>query len=635
MELTHTTEEQRRNYFFLVRLILAVLVLGLCVFELFLSFRGLDQPAAMDQAQIARQIARGEGRTTKFLRPLEVMDQSRAVDRRSEGALGTKLDNTGKPVLDFDHFVDTNHAPLHSYVLAVALKMAGYDHFEAKRMDAEVSNIYGGDRVVAGVSMLFFLISLVMAYILFTSVFDEVVAATTVAFLGLSKLMLGFAVSGLAQPMLTCMALGVAYFVVAAVKADARGSLKLTIVYNVLAFALVIAMCLTNSLCVWAAVGLLVFSIFAYRHIGLQAGIGLGMLLLGYVLPLHFLCAPMGGTTAKFLHSIYFAFGSGSGEALMRASDASAIPFNSANFYLRLLGYVFDQIGNLYDYMGGIVVVPFFLLALFNRYKRQSAEALKWAVFAMWVGASIGMACFAEKGADSSDQLFIIFAPFFAAYGTALVFNFIARMQLAAGFNAARALAIAVMLLFSSGSFLFELPQQLSFSILTSARGIPHYPPYYPAALNGKLCDMSNEQDVIISDQPWAVAWYSDRKSLWLPRSLDTLNRDVQPVLDRSGQAIQGILITPSSHGAEVGISGMMAANGDFAPLVLEGKLLQMVPKHNMAFVELFNTQGNSQVKSRPLASLVSTQGVFAHRNFLLGADIVYYSRDNQDFKQH
>jgi hypothetical protein len=186
------------------------------------------------------------------------------------------------------------------------------------------------------------------------------------------------------------------------------------------------------------------------------------------------------------------------------------------------------------------------------------------------------------------------------------------------------------MLVISSGLFLFQLPKQLYLGIWTSARGIPHFPPYYPAAMNGKLHNMTNEKDIVVTDQPWGVAWYADRKALWIPRSLEELTRNLEPIMNRAGQDVQGFLITPSSHSMQAGgISGVIREAGDFAPLALEGKLLLLTPRHNMAFAELFSTNANPKSTARPLATLVSSQGVYRHRNFLLGAEMIYYSRDD------
>lgn len=617
-----TNETYRRHFFFLIRLILAVLIVGLCVFELFLSFRGLESPVAMDQAQVARQIARGEGRTTKFLRPIDVVDQNKVIKARASKA------NKDKAAPDFDAFPDTYNAPLYTHILSIALRVSGFHDFEKTRMDSESSNIYTGDRIIASVSMIFFLISLILAYFLFSALFDEVLGSTVVAFMGLSQLMLHFAISGLAQPLMMCELLAAAYFIVAAVRAENRGKDFQTILHNLMVYALLVLLSLTHPLGAWCLIGYAVFSAFAFRPIGMYGVFGLLILASAVYLPESARLAPMGGSVDKFIHSIYSAFGSDNAELLMRSTSDAAVPFSNSNFFLRLLGYLFNQQSTLYAYMGGIVVTPIFILALFNKYKRSTVEHLKWAVCAMWLTTGVGMTCFGHAGEMDADQLYIIFAPFFAAYGSALVFNFLARLQLGTDFGAVRALTIFFMILLSSGAFMFELPRELSFSILTSARGIPHYPPYYPPALNGKLHDMTSKTGIIVTDQPWAVAWYADRKALWLPRTIDTLTADIEPIFAKAGQEIQGFLITPSSHGmTKGGITGLISAHGDFAPLVLEGKLLQMAPKHNMAFVELFNNQGNSQVKSRSLANLVSSQGEYHFRNFLLGADIVYYSK--------
>lgn len=616
--------QMRRNFFFLIRMILAVLIVGLCVFELFLSFRGLNTPEAMDQAQVARQIARGEGQTTKFFRPIDIIDQHRTLP-------GKKNE---KKVLAFDKLPDTYNAPLHTHVLAAALKATGYDRFDSKRMDAEVSNIYGGDRVVAATSMLFFVISLALAYFLFSSIFDEVLGSTVVAFMGLSQLMLQFAVSGLAQPMVMCFLLAAGFFISKAITFNRRGTIVKTLLCNGIVFFLLVLMALSNSIAAWALVGYMLFSAFWFRPIGLHAVFGMLFLIIGIGLPEYQQAAPIGGLVVKFLHSIYSAFGSDNYELLMRSSSDAAVPFSNSMFFLRGLGYLFEQLGQLYVCMGSIVVTSFFLLALFNRYKRSETEGLKWAIFLMWLCVCVGMTCFGQSGVMDNTQLYIIFAPFFAAYGTALAFNFLGRLQLGTEFPAVRALTIFFLILVSSGSFMFKLPQELSFSILTSARGIPQYPPYYPPALNGKLYDMTNKDDIVVTDQPWAVAWYADRKALWLPRTIDTYVKDLEPIMRDGGQKVQGFLITPASHTmGKGGFASITSANGDFAPLVLEGKILQMVPKHNIALTELFNSHGNSQVRSRTLANIVSSQGEFPHRNFLLGADIVYYSRDEVSAK--
>ncbi len=625
------TDFNQRSLFATLRWVLGLLIVSLCMMQLCLTYRGLNQAEAMDMAQVARQIARGEGFTTKFIRPIDAWDFSQETDKQNKAG----KDKQEEPVtLDFDHFPEANHAPLYPYVLAMAIKMTGYDDFTAKRMDTEKTNIYAGDRVISGTSSFFFIIAMVLAYTLFARMFDEVVAASTVAFMGLSELMLQYALSGLAQPFMMCLLLSAAHCLVSAIRADRRANSKGTIIWLCVCFVFISLLCLTNYMTIWIALGLLVFCGLFFRPLGLYAALGAGILLFLVVLPLMIFLAPTGGIERHIIHGVFNGFGSSGAETLMRTASTSAIAFNSANFFLRLLGYTFAQFNSMYINMGAIFTVPFFLLAMFNKFRIGTVERAKWAVLLMWICACLGMALFGESKSISEGQLSTLFTPFFAAYGTAMVFVLLARLQLGTMFNAVRAMAIAGMLLISSGLFLFQLPKQLYMGIWTSARGIPHFPPYYPAALNGKLHDMTNEKELVVTDQPWAVAWYADRKALWMPLSLTEYTRNLEPVFNKYGQGVQGFLITPSSHSVQgSGISGVIRAAGDFAPLALEGKLLLLTPKHNMAFAELFTSNANEKSTARPLASLVSSQGIYRHRNFILGAEMIYYSREDVSAK--
>ena len=597
-----------------MRWILAFVIVSLSIFQLCLTYRGMDQPEAMDMAQIGRQIARGEGFTSKFIRPIDVWDQNKF--------------SKGK-ALDFDHFADTNHAPLYPYVLAGAIKASGYDDFQAHRMDDEKSNVYAGDRVIAATSTLFFLLAMLLAYTLFTRLFDEVVAITTVALMGLSELVLQYALSGLPQMLMMCLMLGAMHCLTSAVKADKEDQSARTVLWSCLMYVLLGLLCLTSRMSIWCALGMLAFTGIYFRPRGMHAAIGAAILAIMVILPTVYQLAPTGGLEKKLMYGIFNGFGSDGAEMLMRSATTEALSFNSSNFFLRWLGYTFAQFNSMYINMGAIVTTPFFLLALLNKFRNPAVQAGKWAVLAMWLLACAGMALFGEARTISASQLSILFTPFFAAYGTALVFTLLARMQLGSAFNGVRGLTIVAMLVISSGLFLFQLPKQLYMGIWTSARGIPHFPPYYPAAMNGKLHNMSNEQELIVTDQPWGVAWYADRKALWLPRSIEEYTRNLEPIFNRANQGTQGFLITPSSHSMQAnGVSGVIREAGDFAPLALEGKLLLLAPRHNMAFAELFTTNANPKSTARPLASLVSTQGIYRHRNFILGAEMIYYSRE-------
>src|SRR5688572_17362170 len=102
----------RRSLFF-------VILLSLTLGNLFVLFKGLNSPQAMDQAQISREIARGNGLTTKFIRPVAYYQAQKAQN-------GTTV--------SFQGFQDTYHSPLNPLLNAAVLKLVGADKADAWQM---------------------------------------------------------------------------------------------------------------------------------------------------------------------------------------------------------------------------------------------------------------------------------------------------------------------------------------------------------------------------------------------------------------------------------------------------------------------------------------------------------------------
>ena len=614
--LSITTNTKTR---WITRVILFLLIVGMAIFKLVLSYKGLDQPMAMDQAQIARQVARGEGFTTKFMRPMEIQN------------VGKKAGVKG---IDFQDFKDTTHAPLNIAAIAAALKITGYDDAEKSRMVEGDSYIYAPDRIVSATSMFFFMLAMLLAYTLSARLFDETVAFATTAFLVLCDLLLQYATSGLPQPLMMCCLLASVHCMLSAIKAQEKDDALHFLIFLGLAFIFITLMSLAGWLSIWCALGLFVFCAFYFRPFGAYAVPGLMFL----VVVLFITTAGNKEFTDNILGNAYYNFYNclgGNEELILRTTSESNIPFDNSGFILRLLGHIFSQFSTMYTNMGAILVVPFFLLALLNRYKSSSVEGIKWATFCMWIFSCIGMGVFGVNQPLNGAQTAILFAPLFTAYGVSLIFNMLGRLKLdSRTFLAARGLSIFMMVIISCGPFLFNLPKAIYQGIWLSDRGRPNFPPYYPPALNIKLANISNDTDIIVTDQPWAVAWYADRKALWMPLHIDDYVNSLTPIFNTSKISVQGFLVTPSSHspldtpqGKSGGVTGISERMGDFAPLAMEGKLLLMVPKHNMAFTDFFAEHTSNSKNAIPMGHIVSSRGQFPNRHFLLGTEIVYYSK--------
>jgi Dolichyl-phosphate-mannose-protein mannosyltransferase len=194
----------RRSLFFLI-------LIGLTLVNLFTLFRGLNSPQAMDQAQMAREIARGNGFATKMIRPA-AYHQAAKVQNRS---------------VPFVNFQDTYHSPLNPLLNAAVLKVIGADDADAMPMEAK-ELIYPLDRVIAAVSTLFFLMSIGVTYLLVSRIFDAKIAGVCAVLMLFCETFWQYSLSGLPQMlMLLLFSCGI-YFVYRAVEAASEGRIAMT-----------------------------------------------------------------------------------------------------------------------------------------------------------------------------------------------------------------------------------------------------------------------------------------------------------------------------------------------------------------------------------------------------------------------
>ncbi len=596
----------------LARCLLLAFVLGIAGIELFVSFRGLFEAEAMDQAQIARQIARGEGRTTKFLRPLQVMDAAK-IDKH----------------LDFDQIKDANYAPLHSHVLALALSMTSADDFEANRMEDGGSVLYGPDRVVAATSMIFFIIALFLSYLLAWKLFDESVAVGTVLLLCLSSLMLKFATSGLAQPMMMCFFLGSVLLMILACEAQtARTGKKMVALYVVLSFICMALLCLSSWLGIWVALGMLLFVGFFLRPYGVFSAVGFFVLLAILIIPYMQNVGVTGSYIGNAFYALYNNFGEGQ-DLVLRSTLVGDLPLDEKNFMLRVFGAYFTEMHGLFAKTGSIIVAFFYFLALFHSYRNKTTEQIKWATLIIFAMAALGVVFFGSKSDISASQIYVILAPLFVAYGLSITFALLAKTVKGDDFGMARNFTIFVLVLISSGPLLGTYPREIYRGLWLGTKGIPHWPPYYPNALNLTLVKETNKSDIIVTDQPWAVAWYADRKALWTPLKVSSFTLDLLPLIRNNRCDVQGFLVTPSAYWQDNqaadsvgGLSGVIQKNGEFAPAAMEGMLLLASPKKNFLFGDLFDSSDVNGV-----GSLLASNGAYGRRVAILGAHILFYAK--------
>lgn len=616
-----------------IRALLALVLIALSLISLFITFKGLNHASVMDQAQIARNVANGKGLVTQFIRPLDIIKVSKADEGNEK---------KGLPVTGLDDFPSFHHAPLNICAMAAALRITGYHDYDTKRAeliqrDRITARIYPGDRIIAATSLVFFIIAMVLGYTLLLRLFDEWVAASVSVLMLFNRTVFDYALSGLPQPLMMCFLLAAAHFILSAIATEnSRPQIIRQRIYIAISLLFLTLMALTGWSALWCLIGFAIFCAMYFRQgilYACAAALILGLIAILIVSPM---VEPYGDSLQYYFLWVANCLGSNATEAALRSGIDAASAFNNSSFVLRLLGYAFTFFGKSVALMGGLFISALFFLSLLKPYKKDETDGFKWAIFTMWIACAIGMSLTAGDVEIGATQLMILFLPLFAAYGMSLIFNFTAQLKLSNSLSVARGFVLTILLLICSGAHISDLVREIPLGFALRDAGQANFPPYYPPALYGRVSpkqpgfvDLTNPQDAIVTDQPWAVAWYGNRNAIWLPEAVYMFD-EISEWVNSTGRKIQGILITPTSTSdVRQGMADIMSRNGEFAPLAMEASVLLIDPKHTTRITDLFLQKPSRSSDAKPLGQIVSSRGEFAQPHFLLGAHYVLYMRPN------
>jgi hypothetical protein len=509
-----------------IRLILLLAAVFMVYFiVIFSQFKGLTNDKGMDQAQIGRALASGHGFTTKFIRPIAYSQFS---------------DHFGAfPAGDVP---DTYNAPLNPAVDSILLRMT-----RSSWPMTEKDVVYTSDRVIAGASLIFFIMSVGVNFTIAKRLFDRRLALLGMGLVFICDVFWNFSMSGLPQMLMLLIFSGVNYCLVRAVEnRHADRSPLLWLALSGVGFGLLI---LAHGLAVWLLLGAFVYMAFAFlpregvwwmrillHPAWIPLVIGLGMEA-PWLLRLYHL------TGNPFGVALYSGYGQmiGSESQVMRSLHIDASGVSLVWFRAKVEAQIVSQLSNIYAYLGHSPIAPLFFISLLHLFKRPETASFRWCVFLMWLSALLGMALFGlpEEGAIHANDLHVLFIPLTIFYALAFVLVLWSRLGMdrpEVNLRLVRWAFFVLVYLISA----FPLAH-----MLITASGRVQWPPYVPpyiAILGGKD-GWTQPDEIITSDMPWAVAWYADRKCIWLPDTIANF-MDMHDY-DRLHGPIVGLYLTP------------------------------------------------------------------------------------------
>jgi len=508
------------------RAAVSALAVGLSVYYLVHVFRGLPVSEAMDQAQIGREILRGHGWETKFVRPLAIGQL-----RRDGKTVNTAI------------WEDTYNAPIPPLLDAAAISLpikAGWDF-------TKTGFVFPADRAIACMGVLFFFASLFVLYHIAVELFDERLAKIALGLTIICEMMWRYAISGLPQMFLLLLLNLNVYVLLRAMKARQTNQSHLGLMVAIGAgFGL---MALTHALSIFIFVPVLVFTFFYFRPRGVAAILMLGVFLAVYTPWLvrnYIVCGDFRGVAgyaglAGIVHS----------EAgHMRRFDIDITGVSGNYFAENARVNLIAQINRLIEYMGWSFAAPVALISALHPFRRPVTATFRWLLLAMWVSAVIGMAIFGmqEEASLAANQFHLLFVPLFICYGMAyLLVQWDRRIGL--GFIVPQWGQRAYVHKFLRASmvtavfFVSGIPM-LSRMLFEKNGWQIEWPPYTPPYI-ALLKGWFSPDEIIGTDMPWAIAWYADRRSIWLPVE----QSDLVDLSDyqRLGAPISALYFTPIS----------------------------------------------------------------------------------------
>jgi hypothetical protein len=470
--------------------IFVLLLIALMLLYTAMRFRGLSDHEAMDYAQLGRNLQKSGHFTTQFIRPasLRMLEDHRGPEE----------------ALLIEH-PDILHPPLYPALLAAGFALVK-PSFIPSNTPREVFR--PEQWVIVPLGHLCTLLSGLLLYLTARALFERRVATLAVTLFFLSDAVWSMSISGLAIPFATLLVLAAVYFSVRAAQAreqDASGKawvvhLALATLFCVLAFltrygtavvvpglALYLALSMKEGRWTYAALFVLVFALGASPWMirnKLVSGAFLGM-------------AP------------HVAF-NGDDPMLDKAYERSLHPETSKGSRLgELRTRTVQNLQRFYDGqargIGDGILAGLFFATFFYRFAKDAAHRLRWGIL---LGLLLLLGIGAVMG-EATMRLAHIFWPLALIYGSAFFFILLDRLQFR--FPIQRFAVVAALVATST------LP--LVLTLMLPRAGIP-YPPYYAPYIS-HICRMLAPDELLCTDMPWATAWYGNRNSLLLPKTID------------------------------------------------------------------------------------------------------------------
>ncbi len=580
-DIVHQLEVGGANRYFRIGL----LVLGLAAVTFFYdwrAFKNMNTQEAMDSAQVARNLAQGKGYSTLFIRPLSLY----LVKRHNQGT-ARQADMAADPARVKGAHPDLANPPVYPVLLAGLMKVLPF-HYPLSRGPFWTRDgafwRYEPDFLITLFNQVLFLGMVVAVFFLARRLFDAPVAWLSAVLLVGGDLYWRFSVSGLSTMLLLLIFTGLAWCLVL-VEEESRepkwgrnGVFLLGAALGVLVGLGGLTRYSFGWLILPVAAFLILFSNQRQRAVVTLAALAGFVLVMGPWLLRNYAIsgAPFGTAGFAVLQdtSIFRE------NRLLRSLEPDFSRVSLFPLWIKLMTNLRQIIQSDLPTLGGTWVTSFFLVGLLVSFHKPSTRRLRYFVLlclpVLAVVQALGRTQLSEASPEiNSENLLVLAAPLVLVYGVSLFYILLEQVEVPVlpvrhvitgvfGFIACLPLVLV---------FLPPRPQPVTYP------ATPYMPPFIQ-----EFAGYMKENELMMSDIPWAVAWYGNRQAVWLtlravPTAKDrTQHEDFFSINDYI-KPVNALYLTAESMDSRFVSQWLQAGEESWGTFIAQTGLMHKVPE--------------------------------------------------------
>lgn len=550
-DLVHRFEEKGSRGMRLAFVVLTVL--GLLVVYNWRAYRNFGTQEAMDAAQVGRNLAEGRGFTTQFVRPFSIY----LLKEHNRGRIDTSATNARPDYAELKGMhPDLANPPVYPLLLAGAMKVLPFDfdinvtkpfwsipNPNLQRLENAPPRMfarYQPDFLIILLNQFGLILLAVLTGLLGRRLFDANVGWMVFVLMIGSEYLWHFSTTGLSTIVLMLIFLGLIWCLVWLENEEREpvwGHRAQT--WLALATGLLLGLgTLTRYSFGWLLIPVLVYvGIFCvlrrWRIFGLVLGVFLVVVTPWIYRNLSVSGTPFGTAGYSIVEGSY-GF---SENRLQRSLEPDFRGVGLFPLLYKLAGNAREIVVDELPRVGGSWVSALFLTGLLLSFRSLALRRLRYfllgALFLLVIVQALGKTQLSVAAPQfNSENLLVLLVPLLFMYGAGLFFQLLDQMNLK--LREMRLLIIGVFGLIACMPMLFVFVTPKLFPL--------QYPPYFPPRIQ-QVARYMKPSELMMSDIPWATAWYGDRQAIWLTANAESQFYAVHDYM----KPIRSLYLTPET----------------------------------------------------------------------------------------